>query len=58
MNERAAVTYTLPCVKETASADLLYKTGSLAWCSVLCADLDGWDAGSGRETRERGEIDR
>ena len=52
------MTYTLPCVKETTSGNLLYNTGSSAWCSVLCDDLDRWDGGSGRETQERGEIDR
>ena len=48
------MTYTLPCVKETASGDLLYNTGSSAWCSVLCDDLDGWDGGSGREIQGEG----
>ena len=26
--------YTLPCVKQIASGNLLYSTGSSAWCSV------------------------
>lgn len=44
---------TLPCVKETASADLLDKTGSLAYalCSVLTRSVD-----ERKETPER--LDR
>ena len=26
---------TLPCVKQIASGNLLYSTGSSAWCSVM-----------------------
>ena len=40
--------YPLPCVKQTASGDLLSSTGSSAWC---CDDLEGWGGGlsTGRE---------
>ena len=31
----------LPCVKQTATGNLLYSTGSSFL--VLCDDLDGWD---------------
>ena len=27
--------YTLPCVKQTASGNLLHNTVSSAWCSVM-----------------------
>ena len=27
--------YTLPCVKSLASGNMLYSTGSSAWCSVM-----------------------
>lgn len=35
--------YPLPCVKQTASGDLLSGTGSSAGC---CDDLEGWDGGN------------
>ena len=35
--------YPLPCVKQTASGDLLSSTGSSAWC---CDDLEGWGGGA------------
>ena len=39
--------YTLPCVKHNYwEADVKHREFS----SVLCDDLEGWDAGSGRET--------
>ena len=41
-------TYTPPCVKEIASGNLLYSTGSSAQCSVM--------GGGGREVQEGGDI--
>ena len=41
MNWRVALTYTVPCVKKRASGRLLDNTGSSAWCSVICDDLEG-----------------
>ena len=45
--------YALPCIKETASENLLESTGSSAWCSVMTYKLGitGWD---GREAPEGG----
>ena len=40
--------HTLPCVKETASRNLLYST-------ALCDHLDEWDGGGGREVQEGGD---
>ena len=45
--------YTLPCVKQMASGNLLYSTGSSAWCSVMtskCGMRGKWEGGS----RQRG----
>ena len=40
-------TCTLPYVKQVASENLLYSTGSSA---LLCDDLEGWDGvGGGRD---------
>ena len=44
--ERVALTYTPPCVRQTARRKLL-------WGSALCADPEGW-LGGGRETQEEG----
>ena len=41
--------YTLPYVKQTASGNLLYESGSSN--QVLCDSLEGWEVG-GRLKRE------
>ena len=35
----------LPCVKQIASGNIMYSTGSSA---QYCDDLEGWDRGRGR----------
>ena len=37
----------LPCVKQIASGNIMYSTGSSAQC---CDDLEGWDGGEGGDT--------
>ena len=44
--------YTLPCVKQIASGNLLYGAGRSA--SVLCDDLDGLDEGEGGRSKKKG----
>ena len=46
--------YTLPCVKQIASGNLLYSTGSSAWCSVM-TQMGGM-GGGGREVQEGRDI--
>ena len=44
--------YTLPCVKQIASGNLLYSTGSSSWCSVVTY-MGGMGVGvEGRSKRE------
>ena len=49
MNKEGSIeTYTSPCVKKTASGNLLYDAGSSNL--VLCDNLEGWDGvGGGRQ---------
>ena len=48
-------TYTLPYIKQIASENLLYDTGSSNL--VLSDNLDGWDGvGVGREVQKRGHM--
>ena len=52
-SESRADTYTVPCVKQTASGRGLYSAGSSAQC---CEDLGvGW-GGAERETQEGEDI--
>ena len=43
--------YTLPCVKQVASGNLVYSTGSPARCSVM-TQMGGMGDGGGRSKRE------
>ena len=53
--ESSIGTYTLPYVKQLASGNLLYDTGSPNL--VLCDNLEGWDGVvGGREVQEGGDI--
>ena len=56
MNKEGSIeTYTSPCVKWTASGNLLYDAGSSNL--VLCDNLEGWDGEGGeREVQEGGDI--
>ena len=48
-------TYTLPHVKQIASGNLLYDTGSSNL--VLCDNLEGWGGvGGGRKVQEGEDI--
>ena len=50
MNRQVGIdVYTLPCIKERASGNLLYSTGSSAQCSVVTSRAEGtgmgWEGG-------------
>ena len=50
MNRQVGIDiYTLPCIKERASGNLLYSTGSSAQCSVVTSGAEGtgmgWEGG-------------
>ena len=47
--------YTLPCVKYRASGNLLYSSGSSAWCSVMTY-MVGLRVGGWRKVQEGGDI--
>ena len=52
--ESSTETYTLLCVKQPASGNLLYDAGSSNL--VLCDNLEGWDGvGGGRKVQEEGD---
>ena len=46
--ESSVDTYALPCVKQTASGEAAGQCRELS--SVLCDDLERWDAGVGEES--------
>ena len=55
IDKSSTETYTLPHIKYIATGNLLHDAGSSK--SVLCDNLEGWDAkGGGNEVQEGGDI--